>query len=72
MHHVVVQSVGIKGGEKEERFAILVLQNPPPPGESMVVGGPDGGREHHGYTRSELERQLASVYGVEVTAVMPS
>ena len=72
MHHVVIKSVGIRHGEEEERFAIFVLQNPVPAGKSVVLGGPDGGPDNRGYTRDELRRRLADVYGVDPNGVMPS
>ena len=62
MHRAVVKSVRRVGGE--ERFAIFVIDSIPPTGHSVVVGGPDGGADHRGYTRGELRKQLRDVYGI--------
>ena len=61
--HIVVQRLARKNGD-EMRFVVWQF-DPVTPG----INGPDGGKEHRGYTEAELRQILAETYEQSETVI---
>jgi hypothetical protein len=62
--NIVVQRLGASTKPDEPRFVVWQL-DPATPG----IKGPDGGKEHKGYTETELRFVLANTYGRTEAAI---
>ena len=56
--NVIVQSIGTVGAE-EPRFVVMLFDPKGP-----HIKGPDGGKDHAGYTESEVRLALAENYSL--------